>query len=191
MAQTKTQPDGELSQVRHDVRVSRLAQSGDGIRVEWDEGQRKAVADFLAVVSIDRFAAQITASPFGRGGAAFRGTIEAEIVQESIVTLEPVRQIVRESFARTFLPEGSSLLRPTIDEAGEMELDPEGEDSPDPFTGDTVDLGAVLVETLALAVDPYPRGDSEAFEDEAPPPEDEKVSPFAALAALKTDGSSR
>ncbi len=191
MTPTNTQPDAGLPETRHDVRVSRLAQAGHDVRVEWDEGQRRALASFLSVPAIESFVATVAVTPFGRGGAAVRGSIRAEIVQESIVTLEPVRQSVRDDVARTFLPEGSSLLRPSLDEAGEMELDPEGEDPPDPFTGDTVDLGAVLVEALALAIDPYPRAGSEAFEDRNPPPEDEKVSPFAALAALKKDGSPR
>ena len=41
-------------------------------------------------------------------------------------------------------------------------LDAEGPDSPETFTGDTIDVGALAEEFFGLAIDPYPR--SQALE---------------------------
>ena len=59
------------------------------------------------------------------------------------------------------------------------------DDPPDPLTGDNVDLGAVVAEFFALALDPYPRKPGAAFADAAEPQENAPVSAFAALGALR------
>ena len=71
----------------------------------------------------------------------------------------------------------------------EVEIDPESEDPPEPLEGGALDLGELVSEELALALDPYPRKPGVAPVDlsfGAPEEEsDEEDSPFAALAALK------
>ena len=72
------------------------------------------------------------------------------------MTLEPVQQEISEPIDRIFLPGGEK------DYAGpanaEVFVDLEGEDMPDHFEGNEADLTDLIVETLALAVDLYPRG---------------------------------
>jgi hypothetical protein len=59
---------------------------------------------------------------------------------------------------------------------------------------DTIDLGEVVVEQLALTLDPYPRAPGAVFDPAALPgyeaPEAE-VSPFAALVKLKTQNKNK
>lgn len=38
-----------------------------------------------------------------------------------------------------------------------MILDAEGEDGPEPFSGDAIDVGQLAEEFFALGIDPYPR----------------------------------
>jgi hypothetical protein len=65
-------------------------------------------------------------------------------------------------------------------------VDLEGEDLPDHFDGPEADLSDLVVETLALAVDPYPRRDGESLTDLGlADPADEPESPFDKLKALK------
>jgi hypothetical protein len=65
---------------------------------------------------------------------------------------------------------------------GEIELDLEADDPPDVLDGDVLDLGAYLVEHLALEIDPFPRKPGVAFEAPAEPA---APSPFDALKRLK------
>ena len=77
------------------------------------------------------------------------------------------------------VPEGSEAAG---DPAGEVTIDPDAEDPPDLLDGEEVDVGAYLVEHLALEVDPFPRKPGVEFE---PPPPETPASPFAVLQALK------
>jgi hypothetical protein len=73
------------------------------------------------------------------------------------------------------LPEQSKLGRQGFDGGGEILLDAEGPDSPETFSGDTIDVGALAEQFFGLAIDPYPRkqgvsldavGDSEPAESD-------------------------
>jgi hypothetical protein len=63
-------------------------------------------------------------------------------------------------------------------------LDAETLESPDeiPYAGDSIDLGAVLAEQLALSLDPYPRKPGAALPPEAA---DEPETPFSILRGRK------
>jgi hypothetical protein len=63
----------------------------------------------------------------------------------------------------------------------------EDEDPPEPLDSGHIDLAALAVEFLALALDPFPRKPGAVFAD-APDVETEG-GPFAALSALKAGRS--
>lgn len=112
-----------------------------------------------------------------------KGEVHAAVTQSCIVTLEPVSSKIDETVEQIFVPEGSKLARMVTNEEGEIVLDPDGPDIPDQFTGDSIDVGAVVAEFAALAIDPYPRkADAEFAEAAEKEPEEEKrPSPFAVL----------
>jgi hypothetical protein len=63
----------------------------------------------------------------------------------------------------------------------------EGEE-PDVLSGGTIDLGEIAAESLALALDPYPRKPGEVFHDEIRARgrrSGARTSPFAVLSRLK------
>jgi hypothetical protein len=68
----------------------------------------------------------------------------------------------------------------------EIERTLDDEDPPEPLPDGFIDLGALAVEFLALALDPFPRKPGAAFDSAD---SDETPSPFAALAALKQGGT--
>ncbi len=75
-----------------------------------------------------------------------------------------------------FLPEDSKLGREGFGHAGEILLDADGPDSPETFSGDMVDAGALAEQFFALAIDPYPRKPGVSLgegEDDAEPVESE------------------
>ncbi|TIT56062.1 MAG: DUF177 domain-containing protein, partial [Mesorhizobium sp.] len=81
----------------------------------------------------------------------------ADITQACIVTLDPVQAHIDEPVEALLLPEDSKLGRQGYDGGGEILLDADGPDSPETFSGDTIDVGALAEQFFGLAIDPYPR----------------------------------
>ncbi len=84
-----------------------------------------------------------------KNGVRLRGTINAEIVQSCVVTLEPIDATVSEEVDTIFVPENSRLAKIQLDESGELLLDADGADIPETFVGDKIDIGAVAEEFLS------------------------------------------
>ena len=92
-------------------------------------------------------------------------------------------QEIAEPIDRVFLPGGEKEY--AVSANAEIFVDLSGEDIPDHFEGNEADLTALIVETLALAVDLYPRREGESLDELGLKPDVEETSPFAALKALK------
>ncbi|OYR08982.1 hypothetical protein CEV33_2704 [Brucella grignonensis] len=107
--------------------------------------------------TVNSFAAEFLLTRWKKNGVRLRGTINAEIVQSCVVTLEPIDATVSEEVDTIFVPENSRLAKIQLDESGELLLDADGADIPETFVGDKIDIGAVAEEFFELALDPYPR----------------------------------
>lgn len=181
---------GKPGDYAHRVRVAAIGTNPQEVSFEADEKERAVLAAQWQVSTVKAFSAALRLSRWKRDGVKVSGTVEAEIEQPCVVTLEPVGQTIREEFEQVFVPDTSRLSRQRGDDTGEIVLDPDGPDLPETFSGDLLDVGALAAEHAALAIDPYPRAEGAAFE----PPEtdaagdDKKPSPFAVLKALKRDG---
>src|SRR5690606_31666019 len=92
-------------------------------------------------------------------------------------------QEIREPIDRIFLPGAEKQFADEAD--AEVFVDLEGEDVPDHFDGNEADLSDLIVEILALAIDPYPRGESDSIESLGVTLDEARDNPFAALEALK------
>lgn len=163
------------------VRIDRLPAGGREVAVSLDEPTRAALAETLKISAIDSFEATLTVTPL-RGGIRALGRLVADIVQPSVVTFEPVAQHIDEAVDRVFLPEQHSH-KPAP--GAEIYVDLEDEDFPDHIDGPEVDLSALLIETLALAIDPYPRLPGESLDSLGIDVSGAPASPFAALEKLK------
>lgn len=149
-----------------------------------------ALASRFRIPGVERLEASLTLTPEPGGTIRLRGRLRADVVQECVVTLGPVPQTVDAALDLRILPPGT----PATDD------DPDSPDEIETF-GDAVDLGEVVAEQLALALDPYPRApdaaippelaapceSGEALEPEAELDDTapERPNPFAALARLK------
>lgn len=148
-----------------------------------DTEQRAAIAEDQGLVDVKSFAGSAMVKLWKKDGVMVEGRVRAELVQACAVTGDPLTSDIDEEFSAVFAPEGSVLLKPKLDVDGEIILDPEGDDPPEPFTGDSIDLAEVWLEFLALGIDQFARiPGAELDQDEAKSGE---TSPFAALAALK------
>lgn len=177
-------PDAN-SPVSFRVNILRLPQKGMPVKITASPDQRAELARVHGLVAVEEFRAEFLVQNWKRDGVRVSGFVESTIQQTCIVTLDPLSSQVREDVDALFAPEGSSLVRPDFDQRGEILLDPEGADSPEVFSGDTIDVGALAEEFFALAIDPYPRKEGVALEQ--PGQGDEEASAFAKLLSLKRD----
>ena len=150
-----------------------------------NDTERGALATRFDLVAIKRLRAILTTL---REGAGVRvvGTVEARVVQRCTVSDEPVQADIAETVDLRF-----TVVTAVAPDA-EIELDANALDTL-PLDSDTVDLGEIAAETMALALDPYPRAaDADAVAARAKLMREEDVSeaaraegPFAKLRLLQ------
>ena len=159
----------------------RLDQIRDGERLDLvaDETERRAAADRLGLVGLERMEAH---AAMHRDGSVIRaqGRVIAALEQSCVVTGQPVRAHVDEPFSLKFVPAPSSGKPDEEVELAEDDCDVVFHD------GATIDLGSAIADTLALGLDPYPRSpEADAALKDAGVLSEEDAGPFAALAQLK------
>jgi uncharacterized metal-binding protein YceD (DUF177 family) len=164
------------------IRLDSMPVTGRDVNVRPGEDERVAIAAALGITAVRDLDVVLHAVKF-RGGIRVTGRLTAEIAQPSVVTLEPITQAVSEPIDRIFLPSGEKQFAAAA--GAEVFVDLEGDDLPDHFDGPEADLSDLIIETLALGIDLYPRGENEALEPVADGAKDPADSPFAALKALK------
>lgn len=164
------------------VAVARLKAEGNAIAIEAGPEEREAVRARLGLEGLDRLSAELTLQPLGAGLVAARGSLRAEVRQVCVVTLEP--------FAATLTAPVRLVFRPVRpgEETAEVELDPEAEDEV-LYAGPDIDVGEAVVETLALALHPWPRRPGATFTwSEQDEKQDDRQSPFAVLKRRRDSG---
>lgn len=138
------------------LRVAGLPAAGAPVTIVANEEQRAALAREHELLSVESFRAELVAKPFRREGVRVSGRVGATITQRCVVTLEPLESRIDEEVSALFVPEGSSLSHGG-EAGGELVLEPEGPDAPEPFSGDSLDVGVLAEEFFELGIDPYPR----------------------------------
>lgn len=163
----------------HVVTLAEAAQ-GRTMRLEADEAVRAAIATRLDLVALDRFV--VTAEVCAvAGGIAAKGEIEAAVVQGCAATALPVPAKLTEPFDLRFL----TGAEPVVDPDEEIEIS-DGDCDILPLEDDRVDIGESAVQTLSLALDPFPRHpDADRILAEKGVLREEQAGPFAALAKLR------
>jgi len=184
-----TVPDDDL--FSYEVKVSHVSANPITVRISADPADLKRLGRQWGVPEVLSFEVELELGRWKRDGIRVKGHVSSSIVQECVVTLEPVAQQIEEDLESVFLPEDSRLAKRTIDGNGEMFLDPDGPDLPELFSGDSIDVGAVAAEFAALSIDAYPRKEGLDYTDriESDSTSDKKASPFAVLQGLKRDES--
>lgn len=141
-------------------------------------------AAFLDLVELREMSLRGEVTGWGPDGWQATGDLSAIVAQSCVVTLKPVTQYIEETVSRRYLP-GAPII-----EDAEIVVSEQIDDAPDPVT-DTIDLAALMFESLVLTLDPYPRAKGAELESKvfaAPgikPMTDEDARPFAKLAELR------
>lgn len=163
-------------------RPVRLAGLGDAPRtetVEADAAERGALAARFGLLAIGRLTAEARLVRTG-DTVACAGRLAAAVTQACVASGEPVAATVDEPFALRFVPEQAGG-----DPDEEVELDAADLDTI-AYRGSAIDLGEAVAQTLALALDPFPRAPgADAALREAGVTDEDAAGPFAALKALR------
>jgi len=176
---TGIMPPAEFSRV---FRVDDLPIGGSTVTLTADPSECAALAQRFGLSALGglKATARLTPLPAERAvGRSVRveGEFKSEVEQSCVVTLDPVISRPHGAFAVTF-----AEVTPTEDD--EALLDPAAEDPPEPLVEGAFDLGELVAEQLALALDPYPRSPGAVFEAPEPSGNTVRESPFAVLRRL-------
>lgn len=158
-------------------RLDAIGGEARAVTIEADEAERAALAKRFDLIAIDRLAADFTIRRNAEG-ILVEGSVSAGLTQACSVTGEPLKTVIDEPVALRFVAAGTETQ-------DEVEL---GDDDIDviPYDGGAIDLGEVAAETVALALDPFPRGPgAEAALKAAGVLSEEEAGPFGALAGLR------
>lgn len=179
----------EKAPFSYTVKVGHISANPVTVKLKANAEELRNLAVLWGVDEVKTLEAELHVARWKKDGVRLKGEVHADIVQSCVVTLEPVEASIDEHVEQLFVPEGSRLARHVFNESGEMVLDPEGDDIPETFEGDTIDVGAAVCEFVALAIDPYPRKPGVAFEEhiEDDAAGGDKPNPFAVLKNLKKD----
>lgn len=185
MAEVKGTESTEEPIFSRSVEVERILQEEIEERIEASADELAVIAAFLELNALKSLRAEVKLAAWRRKGVKLSGRFEAVAEQDCVVTLDPIDCRYAEEFVRTFLPE-DMLARFN---GSEDLVEAEGEDPPDPIEDGSIDVGAVILEELALSINPYPRKEGAAIDsrysggdlDDSEAP----TRPFAQLLALK------
>ena len=157
-----------------------LDQVHDGERIDLvaTDLERADIARRIGLVALDRLAAHCALDHEGPSIRA-RGRIKASLTQSCVASGEPLPAYIDEAFELHFQPEPTRTPDDEVELSGD-ELDVIFHD------GSAIELGEAIADTLAVSLDPYPRGpNAEVALQQAGVISEEQAGPFAALAALK------
>ncbi|MEP0522252.1 MAG: DUF177 domain-containing protein [Hyphomicrobiales bacterium] len=158
-----------------------------------DREDLPALAQALDVLSVQSVQASMTLHRTKKS-IRVRGEVKAVVVQNCVVSLEPVRQRLQEEIDRTYVASRDEVehVFKNMNANREMMIDPDEIDPPEVIENGRLDLAAIALEHMILGIDLYPRAkgvdvsSSLALAGAAVSEEEiAKESPFAALAQLK------
>ena len=144
--------------------------------------ERAALADALGIRAVRKLSLTGQIAPEGKSDLLLEASLGATIVQDCVVTGDPVTTRIDEPVLRRYLadmedPEGDEAEMPEDDTAERLPAE--------------IDLADVMREALALALPPWPRAegvepvDVTVTEPGKEPMTEEDARPFAGLKALR------
>ena len=141
-----------------------------------------AIAALLDLKVLEDLAFAYRIRPGGSGRLHLSGRLKASLTQTCVVSLDPVEINLDVPIEAAFLPVSliEALEQNAEDPAG-------GFDWPEPIADGRIDFGPLIYESLATALDPYPKREGASFEwsQGTEPDRDAGTGPFAALEELK------
>jgi uncharacterized metal-binding protein YceD (DUF177 family) len=160
-----------------------VTRRGMDLALEADEVTRHQIATSLDLDRLDMISARFSLRMSSGDIVTVTGEVKAEGHQRCVVSLAPVPFSLAETVEQRYASD-EVLPKPT---KAEIERSLDDPDPPEPFDNGMIDIAALAVETLSLALPSFPRAEGaahiESTADSSSVPDRE--SPFAALLALK------
>jgi len=172
------------------LKLAEIPPTGRDLHAEANPAEREKIAEQLSVPAVERLSADLFVKPMAGDNYRITGRVRGEVARRCVVTLAPVAEEVDEEIAITLRP-GRPDERAGKAERGErasreaVEIEVESEEDAEPYFGNDVDIGDLLVQYVALGLDPYPRVEGAEFHEHIED-DTERDSPFAALQALRS-----
>jgi hypothetical protein len=160
--------------------VEDIPEAGSRVERSATPAECEAVARTLDLLACRSLTARYTVIPKAGGNIHASGTVEAEVEQACVVTLEPLVSRVADSFNVDFWPE-TEMPEPSA--GGALDLE-DGSDL-EPIVAGRIGIGRVVYQCVAGAIDLFPRKPGVTFEAPEETGSDRPESPFAALAKMR------
>ena len=169
------------------------------LHIEASASERAAIARRLGIAAVDELAGDVVVSRWRGSGIAVQGEFYAAVTQTCVLTLEAFTNRVQDQLTVRLLP---MCDRPETDRGLEdMSLEDMSLEDIELLEGDVIDVGELIVQHLAVAMDPYPRMPGAALSlEEVPEGADRLIrlnedtsrasSPFGDLERLKKGAKS-
>ena len=150
--------------------------------IEATAQEHAAIAEILDLVELKSLDVKFQLTCAGLRRFELAGRVTAAVVQNCVITLEPVENSIDEELAIAFWPAADVARLESGDEPEDTEVPHDGPE-PLPENG-LIDVGQAAYELLASTLDPYPRKPGVQFagqKDDSEQSEQEGNKPFANL----------
>ncbi len=136
--------------------VEKIPPTGTKEILEAKEVERQRLAERFGLPELPNLRAELEVHPARADQTvAVTGKVIADVVQQCVVTLEPLPAHIEQEIDVLF-------AAPELLETGAGSTDPEEEEA-EPIVDGVIDLGELAAQHLGIALDPYPRKPGVAF----------------------------
>lgn len=161
--------------------VDKVPPRGMELTITANDAECIAVAKRLDLLELKALSAHLILERLADSDAyQVKGKLTAQVVQQCVATLRPVSATVIEDVSGAFMP---SERIPA--EHGSLEIADVLEEIIEPIINGAIDVGELVVQHLALGLDPYPRcKDTNILSPKAAPVGKDTQKPFSGLVDL-------
>jgi uncharacterized metal-binding protein YceD (DUF177 family) len=185
------------SEYIHIVLVEDITKKPEDIDLTPSQDEVDNICGRLELKGLDILKAKVSVKRKDDGCTIYaKGSFSVEVTQECVVSLEPVSEKLNETFEAYYLDDTKVKSFESAKRLKQVNMDeeasglserrmPELHEEPELIRDGKINIGELLIQSISLSLNPYPRKGSE--DEESKPQgdqviyEDKKESPFAVL----------
>lgn len=136
--------------------IDKIPANGFEQTLEAKDKERLSLAERFGLIELPSLTAELKVHPAGLDQTVLvTGSLKADVIQQCVVTLEPLPAHVESFIDVTFMPEAEIG-------GGAGPADADSEDI-EVIVDGAIDLGELVAQQLGIALDPYPRKPGAAY----------------------------